>query len=735
MSVTDSRSSEDEDGRPPLPWQIQEAITAFDAVYTGALRAALDAAGGRARSAVLLVDAVSGLLNATASNSGNMDRATAGAIGSLALGFAGAAIGSTLPIPGGAIIGATAGAYAGTKLGEFIYDNRDIIDFPSLGDAIDTAFTDAYQNLTDSLESIGDSIEDHLDNFGDHFTDFADDISDYFGDHLTDFGDELDNLGDQVGDFLDDLAGDGLDDLFGDTLDDVFGDTLDDVFGDDSIPSWPFSLPSFEFPFPFPGFPFHFPNFFNPPISPLVLDLDGDGIELVALSDARAYFDLDGDGFAQRTGWVASDDALLAIDRDNNGRVDDISELFGNGTVDGFTELRSLDSNGDGVIDASDAQFGELLLWQDRNGNGWSEGDELQSLSDSGITSINLRATVTDTILVGHRISHTSSFARTDSTTGTIVDAWFENDRHISVYLPEDGFTLHEDVRALPELRGYGVVPSLWVAMTLDAGLRTRVRDLMKDSGTLSLSDFRDRVEAMILDWTGADTAAPASRGPGIDARHLVAIEALMGTGFDHRDDAYGTNPGPIVGVALEADFQSIVDMMTVRLMGQSAVSSYLIDIVEETETADLSDVYGHRFSLLGTLFSDILVDELSGNLDAILDFYVRSHAQGSTPSLNIEDTLALLRMLRIDFGTIGIGGHLTMPPLPHHRAYGSVPRRFDRIRPQQGCRVWGGRASRNGGCVGPAGPPHVRPCASTPSASQRRWRLGPLRVPGGGAP
>jgi hypothetical protein len=27
---------------------------------------------------------------------------------------------------------------------------------------------------------------------------------------------------------------------------------------------------------------------------------------------------------------------------------------------------------------------------------------------------------------------------------------------------------------------------------------------------------------------------------------------------------------------------------------------------------------------------------------------------------------------------TIGIGGCLTAPPLPHHRAYGSVPRRFD---------------------------------------------------------
>jgi hypothetical protein len=30
---------------------------------------------------------------------------------------------------------------------------------------------------------------------------------------------------------------------------------------------------------------------------------------------------------------------------------------------------------------------------------------------------------------------------------------------------------------------------------------------------------------------------------------------------------------------------------------------------------------------------------------------------------------------------SIGIGGHLAMPPLPHHRAYGSVPRRFGGLR------------------------------------------------------
>ena len=74
---------------------------------------------------------------------------------------------------------------------------------------------------------------------------------------------------------------------------------------------------------PLPHIP-PFGNYYDPPISPLVLDLDGDGIELIALSDSRTLFDLDSDGFAQHTGWVAPDDALLAIDRNGNGRIDDI---------------------------------------------------------------------------------------------------------------------------------------------------------------------------------------------------------------------------------------------------------------------------------------------------------------------------------------------------------------------------------------------------------------------------
>ena len=98
-------------------------------------------------------------------------------------------------------------------------------------------------------------------------------------------------------------------------------------------------------------------------ISPLALDLDGDGVELTPLAGSITYFDLDLDGFAEKTGWVAADDGLLAFDRDGNGRIDDISELFGNASTNGFSELAVLDSNSDGVIDASDQDFTRLLVW------------------------------------------------------------------------------------------------------------------------------------------------------------------------------------------------------------------------------------------------------------------------------------------------------------------------------------------------------------------------------------
>ena len=91
-------------------------------------------------------------------------------------------------------------------------------------------------------------------------------------------------------------------------------------------------------------------------VSPLVLDLDDDGIELLPYTEG-VYFDIDNDGFAEKVGWTKPDDGQLARDLNGNGRIDDITELFGDDLISAFFKLSLLDTNGDKVIDANDEGF------------------------------------------------------------------------------------------------------------------------------------------------------------------------------------------------------------------------------------------------------------------------------------------------------------------------------------------------------------------------------------------
>ena len=175
------------------------------------------------------------------------------------------------------------------------------------------------------------------------------------------------------------------------------------------------------------------PISFNQLTSPLVLDLDGDGIHTLSLDQTSGLlFDLNADGSTESSGWISPSDAFLALDRDGDGLITSGSELFGNATpltsgstaANGFTALAQLDGNTDGTLDALDAAYSSLLLWQDRNTDGLSQADELTGLSTAGIQSINLSYTTSSTLNNGNLIRETSSFSTTSGTTATIADVW-----------------------------------------------------------------------------------------------------------------------------------------------------------------------------------------------------------------------------------------------------------------------------------------------------------------------
>jgi Ca2+-binding RTX toxin-like protein len=346
-------------------------------------------------------------------------------------------------------------------------------------------------------------------------------------------------------------------------------------------------------------------------LDPLVFDLNNSGtIDLVSVANSNVHFDFWGDGYAEKTGWVAATDGMLAWDIDNSGLIDHVGELFGSSfpvgyltesnwsglmtQENGFARLATQDSNHDGVINASDAIWNSLKIWQDVNQDGVSQDTELLTLSQAGIASINVSNYVLDSfqglsnggfthVIEGNTVTHAGTFTRAGGSTGQVLDVWFDNDLQNTYYA--DDYTL--DVRALflPTLRGYGQIADLHIAMSLDngsSGLLEKIADFASfRTFTELFTDFsavRNDVRDILLGWAGVDAAMPQDtyRDYGLFGAipEYLFLRKMAGVHSDFLGDWFDQSPYlPFVPNGVEAIYDAwnnMVDGFAARLIFQS---------------------------------------------------------------------------------------------------------------------------------------------------------------------
>ncbi len=354
----------------------------------------------------------------------------------------------------------------------------------------------------------------------------------------------------------------------------------------------------------------------TPPRDPLVIDLGTPGIELHSIANG-VNFDLDNNGFAEKTAWIGGEDGFLALDRNGNGMIDNGGELFGdqvimkNGSISasGFEALAELDSNRDGVIDAKDSRFSELLVWIDADHNGISDEDELNTLSELGVISISLDHTEVSFVdeETGSRIAETS--------TVTIIKDGIET----AVEISEFWLPVNSSDTTQGGVVTAGNVPDLMQAINDDeSGM------LFALCYNFSISDDitykRYLLKRILYFITDAEDIPADSRGGNIDARDLRVIERFMGSEFD---GVGGADPNSAAAVILKSILNNIENQYFCVLNMYSALGGYLHAVyVQEDEDGSES---------LNMAFLDYIFDEKISegeNMDSLiydLGIYLKS--------------------------------------------------------------------------------------------------------------
>lgn len=297
-------------------------------------------------------------------------------------------------------------------------------------------------------------------------------------------------------------------------------------------------------------------------LSPLVLDLDGDGVETVGFEN-EVYFDHNGNGYAELTGWIDPDDGLLTYDRNQNGQIDDGNELFGNNfrlksgglASNGFTALADLDSDSNKQIDARDIDWDRLAIWQDYNFSGSVDAGELKSMANLGISKIPLNYMGGEGVeWNGNDHRQEGTFIREDGNQSQLIDVWFIVNPGLSRDLRV--VPIDQDLSFVPDLEGSGNVPSLHQAIVRDTS--GELGRLLRQWYSAPHTEHAQLISSVIFHWTGVAHTSGNSRLLS-DRRILLALEAFAGRRYRN-----GNEPiNDLSAFILQTEFKRICSSVT----------------------------------------------------------------------------------------------------------------------------------------------------------------------------
>ena len=346
---------------------------------------------------------------------------------------------------------------------------------------------------------------------------------------------------------------------------------------------------------------------------------------------------MDVNGFAESVGWIAPDDGILVRDLNNNGIIDDGTELLGDHTVlqngqtaaNGFQALADLDGNADGLIDANDAAYSSLLVWQDADNDGVTDTGELHSLESLGITSISTSYTSTSvTDEAGNTQVRSGSIQWVDGTAGQIGD--YNLVRDVVHSYTTDRVDVPDELLALPYLEGSGNVADLYQVMAKDS--TGHIQDLVEAFIASRDSDQRTAlVEQLLLAWAGTEQVDPTSRnsqGGNFDARKLAALELFLAQPYVGSNGS--SDPIAAAVPSLTASWSLLVANVRAEMSLQTTLEEYF-DTVYEVTGAD-----GAKYWDLSTVATMLQATFAESTADG--EFYLSEFVQ-SISALGLKNT------------------------------------------------------------------------------------------------